>query len=122
MSAPMTSPPSAVAGPARPHALRLVAETPLFLPLLAASIATGFRDSMSLPYNTLFAIERAHMGPLAVGVYLTLRAAGAIAISLLFGAWFDRRPSLWPLALALAAGAVGYALMTTTTDYLTLCV
>ena len=76
---------------------------------------------MSLPYNTLFAIERAHMGPLAVGLFLTARAAGAIAISHLFGAWFDRRPSLWPLVISLLAGALGYALMTTTTNFYALC-
>ncbi len=76
---------------------------------------------MSLPYNTLFAVERAHMGPLAVGIFLTVRAGGAIAISMLLGAWFDRRPSLWPLLVTLAAGSVGYALLTTTTDFVLLC-
>jgi Zn-dependent oligopeptidase len=84
-------------------------------------VLVGFRDSMSLPYNTLFAVERAHMGPLAVGVFLTARAGGAIAMSMLFGAWFDRRPSLWPLMVTLAAGSVGYALLTTTNDFAALC-
>ena len=91
------------------------------MPLFAASVLVGFRDSMSLPYNALFAVERAHMGPFAVGLFLTVRAAGAIAISMLFGAWFDRRPSLWPLLVALLAGGVGYALLTTTTDFTLLC-
>lgn len=103
------------------HSVRIIAEAPLFLPLFAASVLVGFRDSMSLPYNTLFAVERAHMGPLAVGIFLTARAAGAIAISMLLGAWFDRRPSLWPLLVALTAGGVGYALLTTTTDFVLLC-
>ena len=76
---------------------------------------------MSLPYNALFAVERAHMGPLAVGIFLTVRAGGAIAISMLFGAWFDRRPSLWPLLVALMAGSLGYVLLTTTTDFVLLC-
>ena len=107
--------------PLRLEPLRVVARVPLFLPLFVASVLVGFRNSMSLPYTTLFAIERAHMGPLAVGVYLTVRAAGAIAISMLFGLWFDRRPSLWPLILSLFAGALGYALMTTTSDFLALC-
>ncbi len=105
----------------RLRSFHTLAEIPFFLPLLAASILVGFRDSMSLPYNTLFAVERAHMGPLAVGIFLTVRAGGAIAISLLFGAWFDRRPSLWPLLVTLVAGSVGYALLTTTTDFVLLC-
>ena len=112
-----------VLGPseARPQFFRDVADVPLFVPLFVASVLVGFRDSMSLPYNTLFAVERAHMGPLEVGVFLTLRAAGAIVASLLFGAWFDRRPSLWPLLVALGAGAAGYAMMTATTDFVWLC-
>ena len=61
------------------------------------------------------------MGPSAVGIFLTVRAGGAIAISMLFGAWFDRRPSLWPLLVTLVAGSVGYALLTTTTDFVLLC-
>ena len=105
----------------RLHAIRIIAGTPLFPPLFAASVLVGFRDSMSLPYNALFAVERAHMGPLAVGVFLTARAGGAIAMSLLFGAWFDRRPSLWPLLVTFAAGGVGYALLTTTNDFVALC-
>lgn len=117
--------PSAVAG-ADPRRSRLqsfqtLLEVPYFLPLLAASVLTGFRDSMSLPYIALFAVERAHMGPLALGIFLTVRAGGAIAMSTLFGAWFDRRPSLWPLLVALVAGGVGYALQTTTTDFVQLC-
>ena len=100
---------------------REVADVPLFVPLFVASVLVGFRDSMSLPYNTLFAVERAHMGPLEVGVFLTLRAAGAIVASLLFGAWFDRKSSLWPLLVALGSGAAGYGLMTATTDFAWLC-
>lgn len=105
----------------RLQSLQGLAEIPLFLPLLAASVLVGFRDSMSLPYNTLFAVERAHMGPLAVGIFLTARAGGAVAISLLVGAWFDRRPSLWPLLATLLGGSLGYALLTTTTDFVLLC-
>jgi MFS transporter, SET family, sugar efflux transporter len=106
----------------RLQSIQSLAEIPFFLPLLAAGVLVGFRDSMSLPYNILFVVERAHMGPLAVGIYLTLRAAGAIAIATLFGAWFDRRPSLWPLLVALVAGGVGYVLLTTTTNFILLCV
>jgi SET family sugar efflux transporter-like MFS transporter len=105
----------------RLRSLRTIAEVPLFLPLLAASVLVGFRDSRSLPYNILFAVERAHMGPLEVGIFLTVRAAGAIAISMVFGAWFDRRPTLWPLLVSLLAGSVGYALQTRTTDFGLLC-
>ena len=112
-----------VSGPSetRLQFFRDVADVPLFMPLFVASVLVGFRDSMSLPYNTLFAVERAHMGPLEVGVFLTLRAAGAIVASLLFGAWFDRKPSLWPLLVALGSGAAGYGMMTATTDFVWLC-
>ena len=121
---PMPSPSTVpVAGPwkSRLRSFQTLADIPLFLPLLAAGVLVGFRDSMSLPYNALFAVERAHMGPLAVGIFLTLRAGGAIAISMLFGAWFDRWPSLWPLLAALVAGSLGYALLTTTTNFALLC-
>lgn len=105
----------------RVRSVRTLADVPFFLPLLAASVLVGFRESMSLPYITLFAVERGRMDPMDVGIFLTVRAAGAIAISMLFGAWFDRRPSLRPLLLSLAAGSLGFALMTATTDFRLLC-
>lgn len=98
-----------------------LARLPFFLPLLAVSVLVGFRESMSLPYITLFAVERGRMGPIAVGVFLTVRAAGAIAISMVFGAWFDRRPSLGPLLLALVVGSLGFGLLTVTTNFWLLC-
>jgi SET family sugar efflux transporter-like MFS transporter len=54
---------------------------------------------------------------MALGAFLTVRAAGAIGISMVFGAWFDRKPSVLPLCLALAAGVVGYWLLSTTTNF-----
>ena len=108
--------------PSRLRSAGTLADLPFFLPLLAASVLVGFRESLSLPYITLFAVERAHMDPLAVGFFLTVRAAGAIAISLVFGAWFDRRPSLRPLLLALAAGSLGFVLLTITTNFWLLCI
>ena len=119
-----THPPEAMPLPI-PFRLRsagTLADLPFFLPLLAASVLVGFRESLSLPYVTLFAVERGRMDPLAVGFFLTVRAAGAIAISMVFGAWFDRRPSLRPLLLALAAGSLGFVLLTTTTNFWLLCV
>lgn len=101
--------------------IRLVARLPHYLPILAACVLVGFREAMSLPYLALFGLERAHLEPLELGVFLTMRAGGAIAISLLFGAWFDRRPSVLPLILALGAGVLGYGLLTTTTSFAVLC-
>ena len=100
---------------------RAVARLPFYSSLLLASVLIGFREAMSLPYLALFGLERAHLGPLQLGTFLTVKAAGAIAISMAFGAWFDRRPSVVPLILALVAGVVGYWLMTTTTSFVLLC-
>lgn len=86
-----------------------------------AAVLVGFREAMSLPYLALFGLERAHLAPLQLGTFLTVKAGGAIAISLLFGAWFDRRPSVLPLILALGAGVLGYGLLTTTTSFVPLC-
>ena len=108
--------------PSRLAPIRRVARLPFYPAFLLASVLIGFREAMSLPYLTLFGIERAHLAPFELGTFLTVKAAGAIVISLLFGAWFDRRPSVAPLILALAAGIVGYALLTTTTSFALLCV
>jgi len=105
----------------RLQSVQTLIAVPFFLPLLAAGVLVGFRDSMSLPYNILFVVERARFGPLEVGIYLTARAGGAIVIATLFGAWFDRRPSLWPLFVALVSGAIGYMLLTMTTNFALLC-
>jgi MFS transporter, SET family, sugar efflux transporter len=90
---------------------------PAFKALFAIAVLIGFRDAMVEPYIVLFAVENVHAGPLGLGLFLTVRALGAVTASMLFGLWFDRRPSLWPLLTALAAGVLGSALCTETTNY-----
>lgn len=93
------------------------AASPFYAALLATAVLIGFRDSMSGPYLTLFAIERAGLGPLELGVFLTVRAVGGIAFSVAFGAWYDRSPGTLPIAVSLVAGVLGYALLARTTDF-----
>ncbi len=88
----------------------------LYALLLAAAVLVGFRESMAGPYLTLFAVERAHLGPLALGAFLTARAVGGVGFSMVFGAWFDRSPTAVPILVSLAAGAAGYAMMAATVD------
>lgn len=102
-----------------PRGTRL-ASSPFYAALLATAVAIGFRDSMSGPYLTLFAIEKAGLGPLDLGFFLTARAMGGVAFSMLFGAWFDRSPSSLPVLVALVAGVLGYALMAGTTNFILL--
>jgi MFS transporter, SET family, sugar efflux transporter len=90
---------------------------PVFRALFVIAVLIGFRDAMAEPYIVLFAVENVHVGPLGLGMFLTLRAVGAVTASMLFGSWFDRRPSLWPLITALAAGMVGSALCAVTTHF-----
>ena len=107
------------AGTWRDELARLAA-LPHFLPLTAAVLLVGIRDGMTLPYLTLFGIERAHLAPIPLGVFLTLRSVGGVLISMVLGHWLDRRPSLWPLMLALLFGSLGYGLLATTTNFVLL--
>ncbi|MCW6508117.1 MFS transporter [Lichenifustis flavocetrariae] len=96
--------------------LRLGA-SPGFRPLFLTAVLIGCRDAMVEPYIVLFAVEKVHLAPLALGVFLTVRSLGAVSFSMLFGLWFDRMPSVLPLVLALLAGVVGYTLLATTNDF-----
>jgi SET family sugar efflux transporter-like MFS transporter len=98
--------------------LARLAATPAYRYLVTACLLVGFRDAMAEPYIVLFAADKAHLGPLALGAFLTARAAGAIAISMGFGLWLDRAPSMLPLTFALLMGVAGYLLCATTTDFL----
>ncbi len=91
--------------------------SPLYVALLATAVLIGFRESMSGPYLTLFAIGKAGLGPLDLGVFLTARALGGIVFSMAFGAWFDRAPGTLPMLVSLIAGAAGYGLLASTTDF-----
>ncbi|WP_336624813.1 MFS transporter [Lichenihabitans sp. Uapishka_5] len=116
MTRPLTSPMPR----RRLDALREVGAMPMFTALLTTLLLIGLRDAMTAPYLVLLAIEHAHLPPVLLGLFLTARAAGAIAFGILFGAWFDRAPTLRPLAVSLAAGVVGYAMLAPTTGFVPL--
>ena len=67
-------------------------------------------EAMAGSYEALLAVERAHMGPLELGAFLTLPAISGIAVTALFGRWHDEKARLWPLLICLAAAVVGYGL------------
>ena len=95
--------------------LARLAASPAYRALITASVLVGFRDSMAEPYLILFAVDTAHLTPLALGAFLTVRAVGAVAFSMGFGLWLDRAPSTVPLTLALLMGLLGFVLLAVTT-------
>ena len=80
--------------------LTTLATTPCFLPLVRASLFVGLGDAVGGSYLTLFMIDKAHLSPLALGVFLTVYSLSGMIISTSFGRWFDRTPSPIPLLLA----------------------
>ena len=94
-----------------------LAATPFFLPIAVAILFIGLGDAVSGSYLTLFAVDKAHLSPLALGIFLTVLALSGITISMVFGRWFDRAPTTVPVFIALLMTAVGYALLTITTQY-----
>ncbi|RWY83951.1 MFS transporter [Rhizobium leguminosarum] len=69
-------------------------------------------QAMAASYMTLLAVERANMSPFELGLFLTLSGISSIGATSLFARIFDSRPRLWPLALSLAMGTLGYGLCT----------
>jgi SET family sugar efflux transporter-like MFS transporter len=55
-----------------------------------------------------------------LGSILTVRAFSSIIFAFAFGRWFDKKPSILPLFLALAGAIVGNLLLAFSTDYLVL--
>src|ERR1700675_1700032 len=90
---------------------------PFFVPLAAAILFIGLGDAVTGSYMTLFAVDRAHLSPLALGTLLTVLALSSILVSTSFGHWLHREPSRVPLFFALLMTTVGYALLALTTQY-----
>ena len=78
--------------------LTTLATTPCFLPLVSASLFVGLGNAVGGSYLTLFVIDKAHLSPLALGVFLTVYSLSGMIISTSFGRWFDRTPSPIPLS------------------------
>jgi MFS transporter, SET family, sugar efflux transporter len=99
------------------HRLTELSKTPFFLPITTAILFMGVGDAVDGSYLTLFAVDKAHLSPLALGIFLTVLALSGIIISTAFGRWFDHAPNSVPGFLALVMTAVGYALLTVTTQF-----
>lgn len=67
-------------------------------------------EAMAGSYMALLAVERVHMRPLELTVFLTLSAISSIGVTTLFGRWHDKTPRLRPLILCVLAGVLGYVL------------
>ncbi|MFW8626056.1 sugar efflux transporter [Deinococcus sp. ME38] len=78
----------------------------------------GFGLSLAVPYLALYAVNRAGMTPLQLGVFLTVNAVSAVLVATLLGRWSDRLPNRKPiLLLTLAAGTAAYALIAVTPNF-----
>ena len=97
--------------------LTTLAATPCFLPLVTAILFVGLGSGVGGSYLTLFVIDKAHLGPLALGIFLTVYSLSGMIISASFGRWFDRTPSPIPLLLALVMTVSGYLLLIVTTNF-----
>jgi SET family sugar efflux transporter-like MFS transporter len=90
--------------------------------LLTGVLLLGAADSMSGTYLVLFGADRLSLSPFAVGVFVSLTGVSGMAASAWLARRYDRAPSRVPALLAVAAAAVGYALLTVTTSYAALLV
>jgi MFS transporter, SET family, sugar efflux transporter len=91
--------------------------------LLVSVLLLGIADSMIGPYLVLFGADEARLSLLQVGVFMSVIAVSGLAVSTWLGRRYDRSASRAPAFIALAAPAVGYLALTTTTNYaLLLCI
>jgi SET family sugar efflux transporter-like MFS transporter len=94
-----------------------LAGTPCFLPLVSAMFFVGLGTAVAGSYLILFAVDKAHLSPVALGVFLTVDSVSGVIVSTTFGRWFDRAPSPAPLLLALLMTVSAYILLSVTTNF-----
>ena len=94
-----------------------LAGTPCFLPLVSAMFFVGLGTAVAGAYLILFAVDKAHLSPLELGVFLTVDSLSGLIISTGFGHWFDRAPSPAPLLIALLMTVCAYPLLSVTTNF-----
>lgn len=87
------------------------ATSTFYFSLVPANLLVALADAISGAYLALFAVERVHLDPLALGEVLTAGAVGGIVMNFVFGLWIDRSPSTLPLFLAIAAKTIAYGLL-----------
>jgi SET family sugar efflux transporter-like MFS transporter len=97
--------------------LAKLARTPSFLPLVSASLFVGLGNAVGGSYLILYVVDKAHMSPLLLGIFLTVYSLSGMVISTSFGRWFDRKPSPIPLLLALVMTVSAYTLLSVTTNF-----
>ena len=103
--------------PSQVRHLAKLARTPLFLPLVSAILFVGFGNAVGGSYLTLFAVDKAHLSPLLLGIFLSVYSLSGMIISTSFGRWFDRKPTPMPLLVALIMTVSGYTLLSVTTNF-----
>ena len=64
--------------------------------LLVGVLLLGVAESMSGPYLVVFGADRAHLSPLAIGVFVSLMAVSGMAVSTWLGGRYDRSPGRAP--------------------------
>lgn len=112
--APIKSPPEQTS---RLRPLTRLAATPYFLPLVIAAFFVALGNGVAGSYLTLFAVDKAHLSPIGLGIFLTVDALSGVIVSTRFGHWFDRAPSPVPLVLSLLMTVSAYALLSVTTNF-----
>jgi SET family sugar efflux transporter-like MFS transporter len=85
--------------------------------LLVSVLLLGIADSMIGPYLVLFGADEAQLSPLQVGLFMSVIAVSGLAVSTWLGRRYDRSASRAPAFIAVAAPAVGYLALTTTTSF-----
>jgi SET family sugar efflux transporter-like MFS transporter len=98
--------------------IRRLAGIPGFLALGCAMLMLGVAMSFTAPYLSLFGVEQAGMTPYRLGIFMTLNASSTVLASSLAGRWSDASGRHKPLLLAaLAAAALGFALLCVFRNY-----
>jgi MFS transporter, SET family, sugar efflux transporter len=91
---------------------------PAFLPLAVTTLTLGVAMSITMPYLSLFSVERANMMPLQLGVFLTMIALSGVIASAAAGKWTDRHGNHCKLMLgSLIASSVGFVLLCPVRNY-----
>ena len=103
--------------PSHVRQLAKLARTPSFLPLVSAILFVALGNAVAGSYLTLYVVDKAHLSPLSLGIFLTVYSLSGMVISTSFGRWFDRQPSSIPLLLALVMTVTGYTLLSVTTNF-----
>ncbi|SEU45456.1 MFS transporter [Nonomuraea wenchangensis] len=88
-----------------------------FIILLTAVLLLGVTEAMIGPYLVLFGAERLRLSAFQIGLFLSLTSVSGMAVSLLLGRRYDRRPGRQPAVLAGCLAGTGYLLLLTGPPY-----